>query len=171
MLRGVGIRVCLCLSVTSRGILSKRMNESSWFLALELPSTRPTLCSKKIRVYPKIRVLPSGTLSQTPDLEILLGISIVVACYRLSSTTWRRSERDKLDIVGQLSWQYLRAPTLDHCSWSHAIVKLSLQHDSVARVHQRQLIVACFGQRLQRSNSLVWFHACCSLKFALASRA
>jgi len=69
MLRGVGIRVCLCLSVTSRGILSKRMNESSWFLALELPSTRPTLCSKKIRVSPKIRVLPSGTLSQTPDLE------------------------------------------------------------------------------------------------------
>jgi len=102
--------------------------------------------------------------------KFCFGISIVETCYRLSSTTWRHSERDKLDIVGQLSWQYLRAPTRDHCSWSHAI-KLSLQHDSVARVHQRQLIVACFGQRLQRSNSLVWFHACCSLKFALASRA
>jgi len=174
MLRGVGIRVCLCLSVTSRGILSKRMNESSWFWALELPSTRPTLCSKKIRVSPKIRVLPSGTLSQTPDLENFASAyrsSKRVMCYQLSSTTWRHSERDKLDIIGQLSWQYLRAPTLDHCSWSHAIVKLSLQHDSVARVHQRQLIVASFGQRLQRSNSLVWFHACCSLKFALASRA
>ena len=26
------------------GVLSKRMKESSWFLAHELPSTRPTLC-------------------------------------------------------------------------------------------------------------------------------
>jgi len=90
MLRGVGIRVCLCLSVTSRGILSKRMNESSWFWALELPSTRPTLCSKKIRVSPKIRVLPSGTLSQTPDLENFASAyrsSKRVMCYQLSSTT------------------------------------------------------------------------------------
>ena len=34
--------VRLCLSKV--GVLSKRMNESSWFLACELPSTRPTLC-------------------------------------------------------------------------------------------------------------------------------
>ena len=26
------------------GVISKRLNESSWFLACELPSTRPTLC-------------------------------------------------------------------------------------------------------------------------------
>ena len=26
------------------GVLLKRLNESSWFLARELPSTRPTLC-------------------------------------------------------------------------------------------------------------------------------
>ena len=36
----------LCLSVcpSQVGVPSKRMNESSWFLARELPSTRPTLC-------------------------------------------------------------------------------------------------------------------------------
>jgi len=33
--------------------------------------------------------------------------------------------------VGQLSWQYLRAPTLDRCSLSSVIVKLCLQHDFV----------------------------------------
>jgi len=36
----------LCLSVcpSQVGVLSKRVNESSWFLACELPSTHPTLC-------------------------------------------------------------------------------------------------------------------------------
>ena len=34
--------VSFCLSQV--GVLSKRLNESSWFLASELPSTRPTLC-------------------------------------------------------------------------------------------------------------------------------
>jgi len=40
----------LCLSIrpsvrpSQVGILSKRLNESSWFLACEFPSTRPTLC-------------------------------------------------------------------------------------------------------------------------------
>ena len=44
-------------------VLLIRLNESSWFLACELPSTRPTLCCKEIRLSPKIRGLPSGTLS------------------------------------------------------------------------------------------------------------
>jgi len=41
----VCVYVCLsvCLSVTI-GVLSKRLEESSWFLAWELPSTYPTLC-------------------------------------------------------------------------------------------------------------------------------
>ena len=34
--------VSVCLSRV--GVLSKRINESSWFLACELPDTRPTLC-------------------------------------------------------------------------------------------------------------------------------
>jgi len=59
------VRLCL----TQVGVLSKRLNKPSWFLACELPSTHVTLCYKEIRVSPKIRILPSGTLSLTPDLE------------------------------------------------------------------------------------------------------
>ena len=36
--------LCLSICPSQVGVLSKRMNESSWFLACELPSTRPTLC-------------------------------------------------------------------------------------------------------------------------------
>jgi len=39
------------------------------FLARELPLTYPKLCYKKIRVSPKIRALPAGTLPQIPDVE------------------------------------------------------------------------------------------------------
>jgi len=38
------------------GVLSKRINESSWFLARELHSTYPTLCYTEIHVPSKIRV-------------------------------------------------------------------------------------------------------------------
>ena len=38
----LAMALCPCLSQV--GVLSKWMNESSWFLACELPSTRPTLC-------------------------------------------------------------------------------------------------------------------------------
>jgi len=61
--------VCVCLSQV--GVLSKRLNESSWILAWELHSTYPTLCYKEIHVPSKIRVLPSGILLQTLDLKIL----------------------------------------------------------------------------------------------------
>ena len=39
------------------------------FVAWEPPSTYLILCKKEIRVSPKIRVLPSGTLFQTPDFK------------------------------------------------------------------------------------------------------
>jgi len=51
--------------------VSHRNDESNWFLAWELPSTDPTLFRKKILVPLKIRVLLSGTLSRTLDLENL----------------------------------------------------------------------------------------------------
>ena len=68
------------------------MNELSWFLAWELSSTYPTLFFKEIWVPPKIRVLPSGTLSQILDLDnfphsklILLSTKLVSG--RACSTT------------------------------------------------------------------------------------
>ena len=62
----VGPSVCLSACPSHAGVVSKRLDESSWFLARR---TYPTLCYKEIWVSPKIRVLPSVTLSQTPDLE------------------------------------------------------------------------------------------------------
>jgi len=35
---------CVCVCLSQVGVLLKRLNESGWFLACELPSTRPTLC-------------------------------------------------------------------------------------------------------------------------------
>ena len=59
--------LCLCLSQV--GVLSKRLNESGWFLVWELLSAYLTLCCKEIQVSSKIRALPSGSLLQTLDLE------------------------------------------------------------------------------------------------------
>ena len=55
--------VSVSVRLSQVGVLLKRLNESGWFLACELPSTRPTLCQKEIWLSPKIRALPSGTLS------------------------------------------------------------------------------------------------------------
>ena len=64
---GLCLSVFVCLSQV--GVLLKRMNEPGWFLARELHSTYPTLCYKEIHVSSKIRVLPSGILLKTLDLE------------------------------------------------------------------------------------------------------
>jgi len=61
------VRLSVCPS--QAGIVSKQLDESSWFLARRLPSTDPTLCCKEIWVSPKVRVVPCGTSSETPDLK------------------------------------------------------------------------------------------------------
>jgi len=57
---------CVCPSVCPSQacivIVSKRLDDSSWHVTWQLSSTYPTLCCKEIRVPPKIRILPSGTL-------------------------------------------------------------------------------------------------------------
>ena len=55
----------------------------------------------RIMVSPKIRVLPSGILSQT--LDFCFGISIVEACYRLSSRKVDAQSMINWTIVSQLS--------------------------------------------------------------------
>jgi len=65
------LSVCLSVCLSQTGIVSKRLYESSWVLARarSVPSTCPTLCYKEIWLSSKIRVLASGTLSQTTDFE------------------------------------------------------------------------------------------------------
>ena len=50
--------VCPSVRLSHAGTVSKRLDESSWFLARSRCSTYPTLCCKEIRVFPKIMVLP-----------------------------------------------------------------------------------------------------------------
>ena len=59
------VSVSLCMPQV--GVLSKRINESGWFFWHG--SFLPTLSCKEIQVPSKIKVLPSGTLLQTLDLE------------------------------------------------------------------------------------------------------
>ena len=50
--------------------------------------------------------------------KIRHGISIVETCYQFSSRKVDAQSVMNWIVVGQLSWQYLRAPTLDRCSLS-----------------------------------------------------
>jgi len=61
--------ICLSDRLSQVGVLSKRLDESGWVSVWELPSTYPTLCFIEIQVPLKIRVLFSGTLLQSLDLE------------------------------------------------------------------------------------------------------
>ena len=98
--------MCLCLSKV--GVLSKWRNDSGWF-ALELPLTYHTLCHKEILVVPKIRVFLSGTAQNSTYRKLHHGISIVKMCYQLSSKKVDAHSMKNWTVVGQLSWQYLRA--------------------------------------------------------------
>ena len=85
------------MSVTSCSI--ERDGRIDVVLAWGLLSTSPTLYFNEMQVYTKIRALPSGTSSdfRTPDLE-----KKVSSLHIDGRETWRRSERDKLDVVCQL---------------------------------------------------------------------
>jgi len=90
------LSVCVRLSVTSRSSIETD-ERIELFLARELPSTHPTLCSEEIRVSSKTRVLPSGTLSQTLDFKKLLRYIDRRNVLSTSLEKGGRSERDKLD--------------------------------------------------------------------------
>ena len=62
----LSLSVCICLLQV--GVLSRRMNESSWVLAWELFSTYPACILRKFG-YLQSKVLSFRALSQTPDLE------------------------------------------------------------------------------------------------------
>ena len=59
---------CVYLSVcpSQAGIISKRLDKSSWFWVLRLPSTYPTSCYKEIWASPKLAFVPNSVFT---DLE------------------------------------------------------------------------------------------------------
>ena len=69
----LAVAQCPSVSPPQVVVLLKRKNESGWFLAWELPSTNPTLLQGNSCIS-LIRALPSGTLSQSPDLENFVTI-------------------------------------------------------------------------------------------------
>jgi len=72
------LAIALCCVCHKSGVLSKRLNESGWFLAGELLSTYPTLRYNRIQITSKIGILPSGTLLPILDFENF------ASAYRLS---------------------------------------------------------------------------------------
>ena len=100
---------CVCLSQV--GVLSKRLNESCWFLDRSfLPSSLH--CVTGNSAISKIRAFPSGTLSKTPDFENLP--SVYLSSKRVIDLADKGEIVINWTVVDQLSWQYLRAPTLVH---------------------------------------------------------
>jgi len=66
--RRMSICPSVCLSVTSRHCI-ETSGQIELVLKCRLPPNYPRLCYKEIWVPPNTRALPSGTLSQTLDLE------------------------------------------------------------------------------------------------------
>jgi len=140
----------LCIRGTSRGpvsvppsvcpsqvgVLSKRLNESSWFWRVSfLP---PVLhCVKRKFGYLQKKGSSLWNFVLNHGLrKFRHGISIVEACYQLSSRKVDAQSVINWAIVGQLSRLYLRAPTLDHYSLSHrsssAVNSRILSHGSIS---------------------------------------
>jgi len=126
------------LSVTSRCSIetAERIRAGFWLVSF-LPSV--LYCVKRKFGYRQNKgtslwnfVLNSGLT------KFRHGISIVETCYQLSSKKVDAQSVIKINwvVVGQLSRQYLRAPTLDHYSLSHrsssAVYSTILSHGSIS---------------------------------------
>ena len=108
------------------------MDGSDCFVAREFLSTHPTLYFKEIRVSPKLMVLPSGTLTQTLDLENF------ATAYRSSKCVidlGGSSQRDKLD--------HRRSPrlTIAPSSDTRPLVYYSVSQALSTAVYLQQLIL------------------------------
>ena len=112
----VVVRPSVCLS--QAGIVSKRLDESSWYLAWELPSTYPTLSCKKIWVSSLWNFVPKTSALLTNRLRKFRHGKLIA----LSTTCRRRRRRSSLLTT-------MRQSTIDE-SWlfttSRSTVSLTL---------------------------------------------
>jgi len=81
----LAVVVCLSVCPSQAGVVSKRLDESSWFLAWRLPSTSPTLGFRNLGTS-KIKDTSCGALSQSMDLENFFAIISQWRCQQNSST-------------------------------------------------------------------------------------
>jgi len=99
---------------------------------LQLPMPRQPVCNQmytRTRTHTRVSQNKGNYLwNFAPNSglrKFLCDGSIVEMCYPLSSRKTDAQSMINYAVVGQLSWQYLWAPTLDHCSlpqWSSSSV-------------------------------------------------
>jgi len=126
--------VSVSVRLSQVGVLLKRPNESSWFLACFHPSYTVLkgnwVISKNNGTFLWNFVLNSGLR------KFRHGISIAETCYQLSSRKVDAQSVINWAVVGHLSQQHLRAPTLDHYSLSHrsssTVYSTILSHGSIS---------------------------------------
>ena len=116
------LRKWFCCHLTSSAAVSDAVGVilvSSWFwsfLPWRLFSSYHILCSKKTRVSPKLRVLPSETLSAKKYPQDVDRLSLFDKVARSVSV--------------KLSWQYLRRSTDELGQFITLSVHLCVQHDA-----------------------------------------
>ena len=79
------LSVSVHLYLSQVGVLSKRLDGSSWFLAWRLLLTSPTLRYKKNQASTKIRVIPPALFPKLRTLKFCHSILTVETCHQLSS--------------------------------------------------------------------------------------
>ena len=86
------------------GVLSKPLNESSWFLAGELSSSYPTLCCREIQVPSKKKGTSLWNFAPNFGLrKFRHSICIAEACYQLRQRKVDAQSVINWAVVGQLS--------------------------------------------------------------------
>jgi len=124
---------CVCLSVTSRSCI-----EMAEWIELVLGTGASFHLSYTVLKGNSGIFRNKGTslwnfVPNSGLRKFCFGISIVEMCYWLCSMKMDAHSMINWTVVGQLSWQCLRALALDSCSLSQVIIKLCLQHDFVVR--------------------------------------
>jgi len=91
-------RYLLCQSVRplQAGIVSKRLDESRWFLAWRLPPAYPTPCCKEIWMSPEICVLPPRNFLPNSGLKTVSPRQVDRV---VNKTRRRRRRRSSLELV------------------------------------------------------------------------
>ena len=110
------VSVCVCLSQI--GVLSKRLNESCWVFFgmgasfyLSYSALKENSGNSKNKNTPVRNFVPNSGL-----VKVCFGMSIVEICYRFSSRRVDAPSVINWTVVGQLSWQYIRSPTVTSLS-------------------------------------------------------
>jgi len=97
----LSLSVCICLLQV--GVLSSRMNESSWFLAWELFSTYPACILRKFGYLQSKSTFFWNFVPNSRLRKFRHGISIVEAFYQLCSTKMDAQNVINWTVVGHLS--------------------------------------------------------------------